>query len=191
MSSLPPQMRHAIGISRTYQHIQLFGSLSVLENAMVGTGPKSVAKSLWEVISFQQRRASEQVIADKASKVLALFGNRLLPNAQAPSLSLSYANRRRLEFARALAGKPILIMLDEPTAGMNPHETYELQRLIYRLREQGITFLIIEHKMFFLEDLADRLVVLAQGKKIAEGSVQQVRADPAVKKAYLGETNAP
>lgn len=187
---LSPYTRHALGITRTYQYIRLFGSLSVNENAMVGIGPTSILSSLAEVISFSRRRHSEALLARRAESVLGLFEDRLLPNANAPSLSLSYANRRRLEFARALAGDPKVVMLDEPTAGMNPHETSDLQQVIYRLKHQGVSFLIIEHKMFFFEDLADKIVVLDHGKKIAEGPIQQIRNDPGVRQAYLGREYA-
>jgi branched-chain amino acid transport system ATP-binding protein len=187
---LSPHARHSLGITRTYQYIRLFGSLSVAETVMVGVGPSSILTSLAEVLLLSRRRSSEKLLLQRAASVLELFAERLLPNAEAPSLSLSYANRRRLEFARALAGNPKVVMLDEPTAGMNPHETYDLQKIIYDLKHQGVSFLIIEHKMFFFEDLADRIVVLDKGKKIAEGPVQQVREDPGVKEAYLGRTYA-
>lgn len=190
LTHLPPSARHALGITRTYQYLKLFQSLTGLENTMVGIGPQATLRSLWEVFSLKLRRSSENYLSSEASKALATFSKRLLPMAQFPASAFSYANRRRLEFARALAGKPRLIMLDEPTAGMNPHETYELQRIIYRLRKQGLTFLMIEHKMFFFEDLVDRVVVLAEGKKIAEGPVERIREDPGVKSAYLGESNA-
>jgi branched-chain amino acid transport system ATP-binding protein len=187
---LSPDARHSLGITRTYQYSRLFGSLTVVENAIVGVGPSSIVTSLVEVLLPSWRRSAETLFLLRANSALELFADRLLPSADEPCLSLSYANRRRLEFARALAGRPTIVMLDEPTAGMNPRETYDLQRIIYALKHQGVSFLIIEHKMFFFEDLADRIVVLDRGRKISEGPVHKIRKDPSVKEAYLGRAYA-
>jgi ABC-type branched-subunit amino acid transport system ATPase component len=187
---LKPSQRRGLGFSRTYQYTKIFGSMTVIENAMVGFGPLPALRSLREVFDLRCRRATERALREKAENALGWFGDRLAPRSNDLGLSLSYANRRRLEFARALVGSPALMLLDEPTAGMNPYETLELQRIIFQLRGQGLTFLIIEHKLFFLEDLADRVMVLVQGKRIAEGSVQEIRSDPGVRAAYLGDHDA-
>jgi ABC-type branched-subunit amino acid transport system ATPase component len=189
LTGMTPSGRHSLGIVRTFQHINLFQSLSVLENVIVGMGPDSIFTYMKDIFFGSNRKIHDKKKREKASHVLSFFGDRLLPRAEEPSLSLSYANRRRLEFARALGGNPILILLDEPTAGMNPYETYQLQEIVSNLRNEGFTFLIIEHKMFFFEDLADNIVVLAQGEKICEGSIFEIRNDKRVIEAYLGDND--
>ena len=128
--------------------------------------------------------------ARRALEILALFGNRLLPRADHPAGSLSYANRRRTEIARALASQPRLLLLDEPTAGMNPAETLELADQIETLHRQGLTILLIEHKLDLVVSLADKVVVLDHGEKIAEGVPAEVRHNEAVIRAYLGRSAA-
>jgi branched-chain amino acid transport system ATP-binding protein len=118
--------------------------------------------------------------------ILARFGERLLPRIDQPAYSLSYANRRRVEIARALALKPRLLLLDEPTAGMNPTETTEMQGLVAELKAEGLTILLIEHKLDMVMRLSDRVVVMDEGKKIAEGAGDNVRNDARVIEAYLG-----
>jgi branched-chain amino acid transport system ATP-binding protein len=130
----------------------------------------------------RERRRAEAT----AAELLGLFGERLLPRTAEPAWTLSYANRRRLEIARALAAGPRLLLLDEPAAGMNPTETRELMRDIVRIRERGVTILLIEHDMGVIRGVSDRVVALDHGGKIAEGRFEEVREHPAVLEAYLG-----
>ena len=130
--------------------------------------------------------AEEERLREEVKVILARFGERLLPRIDQPAYSLSYANRRRVEIARALALKPRLLLLDEPTAGMNPTETTEMQGLVAELKAEGLTILLIEHKLEMVMRLSDRVIVMDEGKKIAEGPGEAVRGDPKVIEAYLG-----
>jgi branched-chain amino acid transport system permease protein len=131
-------------------------------------------------------KREEAAARDWASEILALFGNRLLPRASQTVSHLSYANRRRVEIARALASRPKILLLDEPTAGMNPAETLELAEQIKSLHALGLTILLIEHKLDVVTRLADKVIVLDHGEKIAEGTPDEVRRNEAVLEAYLG-----
>jgi branched-chain amino acid transport system permease protein len=175
-------------IVRTFQNIRLFPNLSVLENVMIGMHSRLATGPVGAVLRLPATRGEEVAAREEALRILLLFGNRLLPRADHPAASLSYANRRRTEIARALAARPELLMLDEPTAGMNPAETLELADQIGSLNRHGLTILLIEHKLDVVAMLADKVVVLDHGEKIAEGPPAVVRRDEEVIRAYLGRS---
>ncbi|HEY1260344.1 MAG TPA: branched-chain amino acid ABC transporter ATP-binding protein/permease [Stellaceae bacterium] len=178
------------GIARTFQNIRLFPNLTVLENVLVGMHARLHTGSLGALLRLPRTRREEAAAREQALEILALFGNRLLPRAGHLTSSLSYANRRRTEIARALASRPKLLLLDEPTAGMNPAETLELAEQIGSLHRAGMTIVLIEHKLDVVVNLADKVVVLDHGEKIAEGPPDLVRRDKAVIRAYLGRSAA-
>jgi branched-chain amino acid transport system permease protein len=187
---LPPHRVLHRGVARTFQNLRLFPNLSVVENVMIGMHARLDTGTLGALLRLPAARREEVAARARALDILALFGNRLLPRADHPAASLSYANRRRTEIARALASQPRLLLLDEPTAGMNPAETMELAEQIKSLHRFGLTILLIEHKLDVVADLADRVVVLDHGDKIAEGDPDAVRRDKDVIRAYLGRSAA-
>jgi ABC-type branched-subunit amino acid transport system ATPase component len=185
---LTPNQITKLGIARTFQTVHLFPNMTVLENAMVGQHCRSRATIVGAILRTPATRQEERRIREQASAALAFFGSRLAGYRQdQPAFSLSYANRRRLEMARALATQPALILLDEPTAGMNPRETLELRDHIVRMRDTlGLTILVIEHDMRVVKGVSDRVVACDYGKKIAEGTYDEVASHERVIEAYLG-----
>ncbi len=185
---LEPHEITARGIARTFQTLRLFLNLTVKENVMAAAWSHTRAGILRSVLRTPGMRREEAEIERLAEERLSFFGQRLMGYRwDQPAYSLSYANRRRLEIARATAAKPRLLLLDEPAAGMNPVETHEMTELIGRLREAaGYTILVIEHDMHVVEGISDRVVALDHGVKIAEGTFEQVATDPRVVEAYLG-----
>jgi ABC-type branched-subunit amino acid transport system ATPase component len=185
---LKPSQITRLGISRTFQTVHLFPNMTVLENAMVGQHSRSRSGVLGAVLRLPSQRNEEERVRGKARESLSFFGPRLSGyRHEQPAFTLSYANRRRLEIARALATEPKLLLLDEPTAGMNPTETQELTDQIWRLRkERGLTILVIEHDMRVVKGVSDRVIALDYGKKIAQGTYEEVAHDERVIEAYLG-----
>ncbi len=176
----------ALGIARTFQNQRLFNAMTVLENVLVGMHCRTRSGIGRILLGLPSARAERRRAESRAAELLALFGARLLPRAEEPAWSLSYANRRRLEIARALATEPRLLLLDEPAAGMNPTETQELMGDIRRIRDRGIGVLLIEHDMRVVRGICDHVVAMDHGAKIAEGSFEEVQRNPAVLEAYLG-----
>ncbi len=176
------------GVARTFQTIRLFLNMTVKENVMAATYGSTRIGPLRSILTTPAARREEREVARLAEEKLAFFGQRLMGYRwDQPAYSLSYANRRRLEIARATAMNPRILLLDEPAAGMNPKETQEITELIGQLRtEGGYTILVIEHDMHVVEGISDRVVALDHGVKIAEGTFEQVATSQRVVEAYLG-----
>lgn len=189
-TGLAPHSIAHLGIARTFQTIHLFLDMSVLENVLVGQHTALKSGLVASVLRTPQMASEEREAREWGLEVLGIFGNRLLPRAHHPAASLSYANRRRLEIARALASRPKLLLLDEPTAGMNPAETAEISDQLTGLPDVGVTVIVIEHKLHVVTTICNRVIALDHGMKIAEGTSDDVRNDRRVLQAYLGQAPA-
>jgi branched-chain amino acid transport system ATP-binding protein len=185
---LEPHQITRLGIARTFQTLRLFLTMSVRDNVMAAAYGRTKAGILRSMLRTPGMRQEEREIRASAEEALSFFGERLKGYRwDQPAYSLSYANRRRLEIARAMATGAKMLLLDEPAAGMNPVETHEITELIARLRDEaGYTILVIEHDMHVVEGISNRVVALDHGVKIVEGSFERVATDPKVVEAYLG-----
>ena len=190
ITGLPAHLITERGIARTFQNLRLFSNLTVRENILVAMHSRTTTGPISAVLRTPRSRAEERDAEERAIEIISAFGNRLLPRTNQLVKELSYANRRRVEIARALASRPKVLLLDEPTAGMNPMETLELSDQIRSLRTMGLTVFLIEHKLNVVNDIADKIIVLDHGEKIAEGTAAEVHSNPQVLEAYLGRKAA-
>ena len=172
------------GMARTFQNIRLFGNMTALENVMVGRFCRTSAGPFTSIVRGPKYRREERETRERAQELLEFVG--LGGSAELLARNLPYGDQRRLEIARALATDPKVVLLDEPTAGMNPRETEQAQQLIFRIRDNGMAVVVIEHDMRFIFTLCDRVLCLVRGEALVEGAPSVVQSDPRVIEAYIG-----
>lgn len=184
--SLPPKPGKVVkaGMARTFQNIRLFGNMTALENVMVGTYCRTSSGVLTSILRGPKFRREEEESRERARELLKFVG--LTRSGELLARNLPYGDQRRLEIARALATDPKVILLDEPTAGMNPQETQAAMDLIFRIRDLGLAVVVIEHDMRFIFNLCDRVLCLVRGELLVEGTPAQVQSDERVIEAYIG-----
>jgi ABC-type branched-subunit amino acid transport system ATPase component len=178
------------GVARTFQNIRLFQNMTVLENVLVGYHSRLKSHVIGDILKLPHTRREETAAHRRAIEVLRFFGDRLLVQRHDLARNLAYADRRLLEIARAMASYPKLLLLDEPTAGMNPSETEAAIRLIAKIRSKDLGIILIEHKLNVVMGMSDRVVVLDYGEQIAEGTPREVQTNELVIEAYLGRKAA-
>ena len=183
---LPPKPRAVViaGMARTFQNIRLFANMTALENVMVGRYCRTSSMALTSILRGPKFRREEEATRARAQELLEFVG--LGRSAESLARNMPYGDQRRLEIARALATDPKLILLDEPTAGMNPQETKQASDLIFRIRDSGLAVVVIEHDMRFIFNLCDRVLCLVRGEVLVEGTPGEVQSDPRVIEAYIG-----
>ncbi len=182
---LPPHRIAACGIARTFQHIRLFAQMSALDNVLVGRHLRTRAGFLAGMLHLPWSRREQDEARARALELLDFLGIAAL--AEAEATSLAYGQQRAVELARALACDPQMVLLDEPAAGLNMRETADLARLIVRIRDRGVTVLLVEHDMSLVMGISDEVAVLSYGEKIADAAPSAVQKDPQVVKVYLGD----
>lgn len=185
-NDLPPKPRAVVmaGMARTFQNIRLFGNMTALENVMVGRYCRTSSMALTSILRGPKFRREERETRARAQELLDFVG--LGKSTEHLARNMPYGDQRRLEIARALATDPKLLLLDEPTAGMNPRETQQASDLIFRIRDSGLAVVVIEHDMRFIFNLCDRVLCLVNGEVLVEGTPNEVQSDPRVIEAYIG-----